>query len=106
MVEKLNLGRHSEIHEINGRRIGEGAPVYVIAEMSANHNQDFAQAVQIIKAAKESGADAIKIQTYTPDTLTIDCDNDYFRIGKGTIWGRAKAVRSLSRSLYTMGMAA
>ena len=86
--------------EINGRRIGEGAPVYVIAEMSANHNQDFAQAVQIIKAAKESGADAIKIQTYTPDTLTIDCDNDYFRIGKGTIW-EGRKLYDLYREAYT-----
>lgn len=71
--------------EINGKRIGEGYPTYIIAEMSANHNQDFDQAVKIIKAAKKAGADAIKLQTYTPDTITIDCDNDYFRI-KGTIW--------------------
>ena len=85
---------------INGRRIGEGAPVYVIAEMSANHNQDFTQAVQIIKAAKESGADAIKIQTYTPDTLTIDCDNDYFRIGTGTIW-EGRKLYDLYREAYT-----
>jgi len=72
--------------EINGRRIGLGYPTYIIAEMSANHNQDFDQAIKIIEAAKEAGADAIKLQTYTPDTLTIDCDNEYFRIGKGTIW--------------------
>jgi len=72
--------------EINSRHIGLGYPTYIIAEMSANHNQDFDQAVKIIEAAKSSGADAIKLQTYTPDTLTIDCDNEYFRIGKGTIW--------------------
>ena len=71
--------------EIQGRRIGSGQPTYVVAEMSANHNQSFDQAVKIIEAAKEAGADAVKIQTYTPDTLTIDCDNDYFQIGKGTI---------------------
>jgi len=71
---------------IQGRRIGATSPVFIVAEMSANHNQDFAQAVEIIKAAKESGADAIKIQTYTPDTLTIDCDNEFFRIGAKTIW--------------------
>jgi len=71
---------------INNRQIGPGKPVYIIAEMSANHNQDFDQAVKIIEAAKKSGADAIKLQTYTPDTITIDCDNDYFQIGKGTIW--------------------
>ena len=76
----------SSFIEINGRRIGVVCPVYIIAEMSANHNQDFDQAVKIIEAAKEAGTDAIKLQTYTPDTLTIDCDNEYFRIGKGTIW--------------------
>ncbi len=76
----------SRFIEINGRRIGPGYPTYIIAEMSANHNQDFDQAVRIIEAAKEAGADAIKLQTYTPDTLTIDCDNEYFRIGKGTLW--------------------
>jgi len=71
--------------EINGRRIGPGEPVYIVAEMSANHNQDFDRAVEIIGAAKEAGADAIKLQMYTPDTLTIDCDNEYFLI-KGTLW--------------------
>jgi len=54
--------------------------------MSANHNQNFEQAVKVIKAAKETGADAVKLQTYTPDTLTIECSNKYFRIGKGTVW--------------------
>ena len=71
--------------EINGRRIGPGYPAYIVAEMSANHNQDFDQAVKIIEAAKEVGADAIKLQIYTPDTLTIDCDSEYFQI-KGTLW--------------------
>jgi N-acetylneuraminate synthase len=71
--------------EINSRRIGPGYPTYVVAEMSANHNQDFNQAVKIIEAAKEVGADAIKLQTYTPDTMTIDCDNEHFQI-KGTLW--------------------
>lgn len=70
---------------INGRVVGPGHPVYIVAEMSANHNQDFNEAVRIIEGAKEAGADAVKLQTYTPDTITIDCDNDYFRI-KGTIW--------------------
>jgi pseudaminic acid synthase len=71
---------------IGGRLIGPGQPVYVVAEMSANHNQNFDEALRIVRAAKESGADAIKLQTYRPDTLTIDCGNDYFRIGKGTLW--------------------
>ena len=71
--------------EINGRPIGPGYPTYIIAEMSANHNQDFSQAVKIIEVAKEIGADAIKLQTYTPDTLTIDCDGEFFQI-RGTLW--------------------
>jgi len=70
---------------INGRSIGPGHPAYIIAEMSANHNQDYQQAVDLIVAAKEAGVDAVKLQTYTPDTLTIDCDNEFFKI-KGTIW--------------------
>lgn len=72
--------------EVNGRYLGPGYPVYIIAEMSANHNKDFEQAVKLIYAAKDAGAEAIKLQTYTPDTLTIDCDNEYFRISKGSIW--------------------
>src|ERR1700676_990207 len=72
--------------KIRDRRVGPGSPTYVIAELSANHNQDFDQAVQIVRTAAEAGADAIKLQTYTPDTLTINCDTEYFRIGKGTIW--------------------
>lgn len=71
---------------VNGRPIGMGHPAYIIAEVSANHNHDFDQAVRIIEAAKEAGADAVKLQTYTPDTLTIDCHNEYFQIGAGTIW--------------------
>jgi len=76
--------------KISGRLIETGAPCYVIAEMSANHGQDFEQAVRILQAAKAAGADAIKLQTYTPDTLTIDCDNEHFRVGKGTIWAGRK----------------
>jgi len=72
--------------EINGRRVGYGYPVYIVAELSANHNQNFEQAVALIHAAKEAGADAVKLQTYTPDTLTIPSEKEYFRIGGGTLW--------------------
>lgn len=72
--------------QIGGRRVGPGEPVYIIAEMSANHNQDFNQAVEILRAAKACGADAIKLQTYTPETLTIDSDKEQFMIGGGTLW--------------------
>jgi pseudaminic acid synthase len=72
--------------KIGKRQVGAGHPAYLVAEMSANHGQSFDRAVQIVKAAKEAGADAIKLQTYTPDTLTIDSHNEWFQIGKGTIW--------------------
>lgn len=84
---------------INGRRIGPGHSTYIIAEMSANHGQKFKEAVRIIEAAKEAGADAVKIQTYTPDTMTIDCDNDYFRI-KGTPWD-GRTLYELYGEAYT-----
>lgn len=64
--------------------IGPDTPAYIIAEMSANHAGSIDRAKEIIHAAKEAGADCIKIQTYTPDTITIDCDNRYFQVGSGT----------------------
>ena len=70
--------------KVGNKEIGAGFPAYVIAEMSANHAGSLTRAKEIIHAAKESGADCIKIQTYTPDTMTIDCDNDYFKISEGT----------------------
>lgn len=85
---------------INQKSIGADHPVYIIAEISANHNQDFNQAVALIEAAKNAGADAIKLQTYTPDTMTIDSGNKYFRIGKGTIW-EGKNLYTLYGEAYT-----
>lgn len=74
----------SEIR-IKDRIIGEGYPAYLIAEMSANHAGSKERAKEIIHAAKESGADCIKIQTYTPDTITIDCDKKWFTV-KNAAW--------------------
>ncbi len=85
---------------INNRTIGIEQPVYIIAELSANHNQDYEQTVKLLYAAKEAGADAVKLQTYTPDTITIDCDNEYFRIGKGTIW-EGRTLYDLYKEAYT-----
>jgi pseudaminic acid synthase len=72
--------------EIDGRRVGPGYPVYLVAEISANHHQEFDEAVRLLQAAKDAGADAVKLQTYTADTLTISSDRDYFRISGGTPW--------------------
>ena len=85
---------------INKKTIGAGNPVYIIAELSANHNQDYNQAVELIKAAKDVGADAVKIQTYTPDTITIDCQTEYFHIWKGTLW-EGKNLYDLYGEAYT-----
>ncbi len=61
-------------------------PIYIVAELSANHGGSLEHAAKTIRAAAEAGADAVKLQTYTADTLTIDCDNEYFRIAGGTAW--------------------
>ncbi len=73
---------------------------FIIAELSANHNHNFDIAVKTIEAAAKAGADAIKIQTYTADTITIDCDNDYFKIKQGTIWD-GKTLYQLYKEAYT-----
>lgn len=68
----------------NGRLVGDNQPAYIIAEMSGNHAGNKERALEIIHAAKEAGADCVKIQTYTPDTITINCNNSYFHIDGGT----------------------
>ena len=72
--------------EWKDRKIGPGCPVYVVAEISANHNRDFEQALRMVQAAKDAGADAVKLQTYTPDTITLRSDREHFRIAGGTLW--------------------
>lgn len=79
------LAQPSSIN-FDNQPIGQNQPSYLIAEISANHNQSYAQAEKLIHAAKESGADAVKLQTYTADTITIDCDSKPFQI-HGTLWG-------------------
>ncbi len=77
MKKEIVIGKHI---------ISEDSPTFIIAEMSANHLMDFDRAVAIMQAAKDAGADAIKLQTYTPDTITLNCDAPCFQITQGTIW--------------------
>src|ERR1700687_3133988 len=86
--------------EIGGRRIGAGEPGYVVTQVSANHNQDYDQAVRIIEAAKDAGADAVKLQTYTPDTITIQSKRKYFQVGGGTLWD-GRSLYDLYQEAYT-----
>ena len=72
--------------DIAGRRIGRGHPTFVVAELSANHHGKLDQAIALVRAAKRAGADAVKLQTYTPDTMTIDVDSDLFRLGGDSPW--------------------
>jgi len=93
-VESAPEVRQTKHIQICDRRIGPGQPTYIVAELSANHHQDFERAARLIDAAKDAGADAIKLQTYTPDTITIRSDRSEFRIGGGTLWD--------GRSLYEL----
>ena len=80
--------------------MGDGERTYIVAEMSANHLQDYGRAEAIIQAAADAGADAVKLQTYTPDTITFDCDNKYFQITQGTIWD-GTSLHKLYETAYT-----
>ncbi len=79
--------------------IGKGHSTYIVAEMSANHNQSFDQAIRILHAARDAGANAVKLQTYTPDTITLSCETAEFQI-KGTIWN-GKNLHQLYGEAYT-----
>jgi pseudaminic acid synthase len=79
--------------------ISDKSETFIIAELSANHNGVKQIAIDTIRAAKKAGADAIKLQTYTPDTITIDCDNEYFQIQEG-LW-KGKTLYELYGEAYT-----
>jgi N-acetylneuraminate synthase len=84
---------------IGARRIGRGEPVYIVAELSANHNQNVEHAAKLVAAAKDAGADAVKLQTYTPDTLTLDCDKRAFQISGDTLWD-GQTLHALYRKAF------
>ena len=81
------------------RVIGPGQPVFIVAEMSANHNQSYDRAVELVETAADCGVDAVKLQTYTADTMTIDCDRDYFQIKNGQ-W-KGQSLYRLYQLAYT-----
>lgn len=85
--------------QIDGRGIGENMPVYIVAEMSANHLMDFERAKELIRLYAQAGADAVKIQTYTADTITIDSDAPQFRL-EGGLWD-GETLYSLYQKAYT-----
>jgi pseudaminic acid synthase len=92
----------SEIH-IAGRPIGPGHPAYIVAEISGNHHQKYEEAVALVHAAKKSGADAVKLQTYTPDTITMNSRKEWFMVaGKDNpdIW-KGKSLYELYQTAYT-----
>jgi pseudaminic acid synthase len=73
--------------KIGDRFVGAGHPCFVVAEVSANHNHSLSRAIEIVRAATQAGADAVKLQTYTADTLTIDSDREWFKVPSTTLWG-------------------
>jgi N-acetylneuraminate synthase len=99
-MKMMHENRNAASAAICGRAVGPAAPAYIIAELSANHNQDFEQAVRLVRAAKDCGADAVKLQTYTPDTITIRSDRPEFRVGGGTLWD-GRTLYDLYGEAYT-----
>ncbi len=86
--------------KIEDKFVGDGQPVFIVAELSANHLQNLDLALKTIEAIKECGADAATIQIYTPDTITIDVKNEYFMIKQGTLWD-GKYLYDLYKEAYT-----
>jgi pseudaminic acid synthase len=90
----------SAVITIGGRRIGAGHAVYVVAEMSANHGGSYERALRLVDVAKEVGADAVKLQTYTADNMTLDSDAEAFRVSGGTLWD-GRTLHDLYREAHT-----
>ncbi len=89
----------SEI-KINNKKIGDGNPCFIVAEISGNHNQSFERAKKLVEEACKIGVDAVKIQTYTPDTLTIDSSKNWFQVKINPAW-KGKTLYELYKEAYT-----
>ncbi len=104
MMGQKNAGRGSVSAAgtvcLGDRMVGGDQPVFIVAELSGNHNQEYSRAVELIHAAAEAGADAVKLQTYTADTITIDCDKPYFQLNRGTLWD-GTTLYKLYQEAYT-----
>ena len=86
--------------KIGTKLIGNNCPTYIVAEMSANHLQNKKYALDIVRAAKDAGADAIKLQTYRPDTITIDSNKEDFLINKSSPWAKHNSIYQLFEKTY------
>ncbi len=88
---------------IGNKKIGPGNPCFIVAELSGNHHQKYAEAVALVEAAVAAGVDAVKLQTYTPDTITLNCDKEWFRVGgedNPELW-KGKTLYQLYQTAYT-----
>lgn len=89
--------------KIGDKTVGAGNPCFIVAELSANHHQKYEEAVELVKAAAEAGADAVKLQTYTPDTMTLNSDKEWFLVGgkdNPELW-KGKTLYQLYETAYT-----
>jgi len=91
---------HLKTMNIGNRQIGPGQPVFMVAEISGNHNQSFERAKELVEAACQAGADAIKLQTYKPEILTIDCDKKWFQVEVNEAW-KGRTLYDLYKLAYT-----
>ena len=89
--------------KIGNKKIGSGNPCFIVAELSGNHHQKFEEAAELVRVAAEAGADAVKLQTYTPDTITLNSDSEWFRVGgeeNPDLW-KGKTLYQLYETAYT-----
>lgn len=100
-LAKLERKQMDLTFKIGNTLVGKGQPTFIIAEMSGNHGGDLSQAIKIVRAAKECGASALKLQTYRADTITINCDREDFLLPAGNPWEKSKTLYALYSDAYT-----